>query len=155
MGKDFNLKIADFDTAYVKGDGMVLGNGSRNYRAPEFVKGTKVVPKQADIYSLGICLFVMRMGMLPYVVDTQVNGKDLFKLFHSDKAAFWRAQRENSQHIDSASDDLKDLFIKMTWHNPEERLTLEKLSRNKWVNGEIYTEKELKSLMMTTYGLGA
>ncbi|XP_072143094.1 testis-specific serine/threonine-protein kinase 1-like, partial [Dermacentor andersoni] len=67
------VKLADFSFArYCTGEG---GNpkelsttfcGSEAYAPPEVLQGIRYRPKKADVWSLGVILFVMVTGLLPY-----------------------------------------------------------------------------------------
>jgi len=81
ISKKFRLKICDFDLMVKQG--TITGNGTSGYRAPEVVKVYQYISEvgkisddyrdhfaydnqKADIYTLGIMLFVMYTGANPY-----------------------------------------------------------------------------------------
>ncbi|MDP7130773.1 MAG: protein kinase [Planctomycetota bacterium] len=71
LGNDGTVKVADLGLAKSLSDEIGLtatgaGLGSPHYMAPEQGKGEKNLGCQADIYSLGITLFVMVTGMRPF-----------------------------------------------------------------------------------------
>lgn len=65
-GVDFSLKLANFQYVYHQGDGKIQMQGCKNYRPPELDNGRCKNPYQVDVYCLGILLFVMMIGHLPY-----------------------------------------------------------------------------------------
>mmetsp|Transcript_11694 Transcript_11694/g.10164 ORF Transcript_11694/g.10164 Transcript_11694/m.10164 type:complete len:87 (-) Transcript_11694:342-602(-) len=69
LGENFDLKIADFDSAYTRGDIVVLGKGSKNYRPPELKETISKDPWAVDIYSAGIVVFNLLTGSLPFTED--------------------------------------------------------------------------------------
>jgi len=81
LGENFTLKMADFDLSYVKGVHNLrhMSRGTRFYRAPEvFVKQCQD-PFKADIFSLGVMLFVMKTnGRIPFTEDVAYKGQDLY-----------------------------------------------------------------------------
>jgi serine/threonine protein kinase len=78
IGEDGQLKIADFDLAYVKGDSHILSRGTKYYRAPELKTFKKNIGKRADVYSAGVILFVLKcFGVMPHTEDKLY--KQLFK----------------------------------------------------------------------------
>ncbi len=70
------LKVADFGIARLQDQGTVtLGGsnvlGSVHYISPEQARGLHIT-KQADIYSLGVCLYEMVTGEVPFEGDSPV-----------------------------------------------------------------------------------
>ena len=68
------LKVADFGIARLQDQGTItLGGsnilGSVHYISPEQARGLHIT-KKADIYSLGICLYEMATGEVPFEGDT-------------------------------------------------------------------------------------
>lgn len=73
---DGRVKVADFGIARavtsstMTYDGNIVG--SVHYFSPEQAKGTKITPK-SDIYSLGVVLYEMLTGELPFTGETTVS----------------------------------------------------------------------------------
>ena len=74
LDADFNLKIVDFGMACSSnGDnnsGFCQGNaryGSKGYMAPEVFLGFKYQPNVADLFSLGVILFTLVTGRMPFL----------------------------------------------------------------------------------------
>mmetsp|Transcript_22495 Transcript_22495/g.19455 ORF Transcript_22495/g.19455 Transcript_22495/m.19455 type:complete len:165 (+) Transcript_22495:382-876(+) len=82
LGEDFKLKIIDFGFSNCKaqGDNGSLGSGTEDYRAPEVINGQVEDYKAADIFSLGIILFVMTFGFFPYQEDEDHDDFSLYTL---------------------------------------------------------------------------
>ena len=73
---DGRVKVADFGIARAVTSSTMTYNGnvigSVHYFSPEQAKGTKVTPK-SDIYSLGVVLYEMLTGELPFTGETTVS----------------------------------------------------------------------------------
>lgn len=72
LTEDMDVRIADFGIAQLLkgGDTQVVGViGSPLYMSPEHISG-KTLTNQTDIYSLGIVLFELLTGHLPFQADT-------------------------------------------------------------------------------------
>ena len=73
---DGRVKVADFGIARAVTSSTVTYNGnvigSVHYFSPEQAKGTKITPK-SDIYSLGVVLYEMLTGSLPFTGETTVS----------------------------------------------------------------------------------
>lgn len=70
------VKVADFGIARAVTSSTMTYNGniigSVHYFSPEQAKGTKITPK-SDIYSLGVVLYEMLTGGLPFTGETTVS----------------------------------------------------------------------------------
>lgn len=67
---DFGIVKVSQQTAELTGAGII---GTPAYMSPEQAKGGEEVDGRSDIYSLGIILFEMLSGQLPYQADTPVQ----------------------------------------------------------------------------------
>lgn len=90
LGEDFNMKLIDFDFAMKLKDTESLGKGTPNYRAPELIKGEAPNPAACDVFSAAIVLFVLKMGIIPYLEDKKFDGVNLFEALLSNPEKFWR-----------------------------------------------------------------
>ena len=73
--KNGSVKVADFGIAQVTSNSSTLTTealGSVHYISPEQAKGGRV-DNRSDIYSLGVVMFEMIAGRVPYDGDTPVN----------------------------------------------------------------------------------
>jgi eukaryotic-like serine/threonine-protein kinase len=76
IDKDGNARIMDFGIARslharsVTGEGVIVG--TPDYMSPEQVEGNKV-DQRSDIYSLGIILYEMVTGQVPFTGDTPLT----------------------------------------------------------------------------------
>jgi serine/threonine protein kinase len=70
-----NIKIMDFGIAKVLGDKGLTRTGTKMgtvyYMSPEQIKTPQDIDQRTDIYSLGITLYEMLTGKLPYITDTE------------------------------------------------------------------------------------
>jgi serine/threonine protein kinase len=147
LGEDFQLKIADFDFAFRKGDASIRGNGTANYRAPELISKNCQDPTQADIYSMGIILFTMMFGIYPYLEESRTKGYDMFGLLLVDSDAFWMALKQLGQIRKYINPEFKDLFVSMIKREPDQRVSLADIKETAWYQEPIYTESELATIM--------
>lgn len=124
LGKDFTLKIADFDACYWLNHHhthKIARKGTKNFRSPEIKEGKLLCPFPSDIYSAGIILFAMKTGMLPYQED---HNEKMYLAMLNDPTAFWEAQNENNESWVYFDEDFKELFISMIRPNPFRRASI-------------------------------
>ena len=62
IDSNFNIKVTDFDLSQPVDSTSLIARGTPCYRAPEIKKGICQDLKSADIYSLGVILFIMLSG---------------------------------------------------------------------------------------------
>jgi serine/threonine protein kinase len=144
LGEDYRLKIADFDLAFKKGDEMVRGKGSYDFRCPELKESQVKNAFSTDLYSLGVILFVMRTGCMPYFEAQNVRGYNLYGLLLNDIDGFWSAYSRIAPSTKKLGYEFKQLFNGLTRPDPEDRISLEKVKENEWYRGPVYGEEEIK-----------
>ena len=110
-----NVKITDFGIAVaVSQDSLTQTNtlmGSVHYLSPEQARGS-IATKQSDIYSLGIILFELLTGKVPFEGETAVSIA--LKHFREEIPSV----REQNKKIPQA---LENVIIKATAKEPAER----------------------------------
>ena len=113
--KNKNVKITDFGIAVaVSQDSLTQTNtlmGSVHYLSPEQARGS-IATKQSDIYSLGIILFELLTGKVPFEGETAVSIA--LKHFREEIPSV----REQNKEIPQA---LENVIIKATAKEPAER----------------------------------
>ena len=72
---DNNLKIADFgmSCAYEQGQTLQTRCGSPHYISPEMLKGKGYEPIATDIWALGVTLYAMVQGYMPFDGDSDAE----------------------------------------------------------------------------------
>lgn len=118
-----DVKIADFGMAALhQGPGYKLRTscGSPHYAAPELVKGVQYRGDKADIWSLGVILFAMLAGRLPFDVDTPPDRDWIPSLLNLIKRGKYEMEEDFSSGAQS-------LIQKLLQVNPRDRLSMEQL----------------------------
>lgn len=113
--RDDRIKVTDFGIARVADNTTVTATnavmGSVHYFSPEQARGAKV-DNRSDIYSLGIVLFEMLTGRLPFDADNPVS------------VALMQVQSQMpkpSDYIKSIDPSVDALVLKMTEKDPNDR----------------------------------
>jgi 5'-AMP-activated protein kinase, catalytic alpha subunit len=123
LDKDGYIKIGDFGLSNLMpvGDYLKTSCGSPNYAAPEVVSGTKYCGNEVDVWSLGVVLYCLVSGRLPFDEST------IPALFNKIKAA-----RFDMPYY--FSDTLKDLILRILTIDPISRITVAQILKHQWVN---------------------
>lgn len=100
------VKIMDFGIAKALGDKGLTKTGTRMgtlyYMSPEQVRADKDIDHRTDIYSLGITLFEMLTGVLPYDCKTESDYEILHQIVTQDIPITFLDALEISQTLKNA-----------------------------------------------------
>ncbi|XP_066210219.1 testis-specific serine/threonine-protein kinase 1-like [Saccopteryx leptura] len=129
LDKDFNIKLSDFGFSKhcLRDDGgrLILSKtfcGSAAYAAPEVLQGIPYQPKVYDIWSLGVILYIMVCGSMPY---DDSNIKKMLRTQKEHRISFPR-----SRHL---TDECKDLICRMLQPDINRRLRIDEILSHCWV----------------------
>jgi len=98
--------------------GVTGKRGTTRYMAPEIYGVTAYSGEKADIFALGVCLFVIVKGVYPFKTADPKENDSRFKLLKEGKYDdFWRS-------YPGLSNDLMFLITWMILPKPKNRATL-------------------------------
>ncbi|XP_046665420.1 serine/threonine-protein kinase SIK2-like isoform X2 [Homalodisca vitripennis] len=125
MDANMNIKIADFGFSnyYTPGEQLATWCGSPPYAAPEVFEGKKYTGPEIDIWSLGVVLYVLVCGALPF------DGSTLHTL--RDRVLSGRFRIPYFM-----SSDCESLIRKMLVLDPSKRYSVEHIKRHRWMMEE-------------------
>ena len=134
LDDDLNPKITDFGLCHVASPNQLLSTpcGSPFYAPPEIISNEEYDGKKSDVWSLGVVLFTMAVGALPWKDTNQIY------LFEEIKNADYRIPTFVDQK-------LRDLIQQMMNPIPAERPTMEQVAEHPWVVAELDEMPELDS----------
>ncbi|XP_068624417.1 serine/threonine-protein kinase MARK2-like isoform X3 [Battus philenor] len=129
---EMNIKIADFgfSNEFTPGSKLDTFCGSPPYAAPELFQGKKYDGPEVDVWSLGVILYTLVSGSLPF------DGSTLRELRE-------RVLRGKYRIPFYMSTDCENLLKKFLVLNPAKRASLENIMRDKWMNTG-YEDDELR-----------
>lgn len=139
LAKNFHVLLADYGFAinWKEGDeDLYDALGTACYAAPELLK-KEGYNQPADVYSLGVMLFVALIGRQPFKMAAKQDKYYKLVMKNSwDK--FWK-QFPASKTI---SDDAKELMQGMLQRKPNERITVADIKKSRWYNGPCLSQEE-------------
>jgi len=128
---DGNLKISDFGLSALY-TGSTEDNsratllhttcGTPNYVAPEVLNDKGYDGRAADVWSMGVILYVLLAGYLPF--DEPIMS-----------ALFRKIQKADFEYPKWFSPQIRSLLDKVLVTNPKKRLTLEQIEADPWLGG--------------------
>ncbi|XP_039619885.1 serine/threonine-protein kinase SIK2-like [Polypterus senegalus] len=127
-----NIKIADFGFGnfFQAGEPLATWCGSPPYAAPEVFEGQKYEGPQLDIWSLGVVLYVLVCGALPF------DGPTLPVLRQRVLEGRFRIPY-------FMSEDCEHLIRRMLVLDPSKRLTIAQIKEHKWMVMEVPLQRPL------------
>ena len=132
MHDDDRAVLSDFSASMLlEGDGILEDtDGTPVYYSPEECSGSSYLAKPTDVWALGVSLYVMVFGHLPFF-DLSNDAYYLTQL-----AKISQMIQEKPVELDpeiEVSDELRDLFTKILDKDPKTRLTIDEVLEHPWV----------------------
>jgi len=117
--------------------------GTKTYMAPEIKEGKTYDGRQVDIFSVGVILFIIVMGIFPF--QEALSDDYYYKLLLTGKKEkYWKKTGGSGLSI-----EFKNLIESMISHDPSKRPTIKQLLEHPWMklNG-----KDGKQMNMVKFG---
>lgn len=147
LDKFYNIKLADLGVAFELGKNKQKWNlrrGTLFYMAPEVMdlqKDCEFDAYKADIYSLGVWLYILLIGDFP---DKTVLSMNSLSTEDSGESKWddvdMEANKNRPNKWNSLSESSKDLLLKMLWKYPETRPSIDEVMSHPWFDGVDYEE---------------
>lgn len=153
---NFNLKVCDFTLAKTISEGSMVGvfythAGTERYMAPEIIEGKPYKGSSTDIFALGVVLFVMVTGVMPFLNKAEKSDALYQFIYKNDEKGFWEALNRTYQGVSGFNQNLTDDFKKFVWqffnYHYFERINLDKIKQAKWFQGEIPAKEDINREM--------
>ncbi|XP_062554619.1 testis-specific serine/threonine-protein kinase 1-like [Armigeres subalbatus] len=138
ISNNMNIKLSDFgfSRTCVDETGMAAMSktfcGSSAYAAPEIVSGKEYNPKAADLWSLGVVLFIMLNGVMPF------DEKNLKKLVKSQLAKQFAFSPEVEKVI---SLDAIRMVRNLLEPDPITRINIDEVMGERWERNVVVENK--------------
>ncbi|XP_034041769.1 serine/threonine-protein kinase SIK1 [Thalassophryne amazonica] len=140
LDANMNIKLADFGFGnfYNAGEPLSTWCGSPPYAAPEVFEGKEYEGPQLDIWSLGVVLYVLVCGSLPF------DGPSLPALRQRVTEGRFRIPFFMSQ-------DCENLIRKMLVVDPAKRISIAQIKQHRWMLADPTAPHQTLSHSMTEY----
>ncbi|KAJ3069802.1 hypothetical protein HDU98_007151 [Podochytrium sp. JEL0797] len=139
LDANMNIKIADFGFSNQFNPGECLNTwcGSPPYAAPELFQGKEYLGPEVDIWSLGVVLYVLVCGALPF------DGSTLPKLRARVLAGAYKVPFYMST-------DCERLVKKMLVIDPKKRASLDQVKKDPWFSEGFDENQDLQPAVQFT-----
>lgn len=150
----YQLKITDFGLSHIADQGVdphqkrmkTSWVGTRGYRAPELVLKARY-SNQADVFALGVCLFVMLCARQPFKVAS--SSDPWYKCIATKQFdKYWRSHKSSK-----LSKEAKLFLQCLLCYQPRERLTIAKSYEDAWMQSDMYDVNQLPGVMKKSHKL--
>jgi serine/threonine protein kinase len=119
----FNIKVIDFGFAHKSSEKIFFVGGTYGYAAPEILRKSPFFGRMADMWSLGVCLYAMLVGAMPF------DYTDERELSRNVKTANFSIPEEIPAEV-------ADIIRKLLVVNPSSRLTAKQVHSNSWFDSD-------------------
>jgi serine/threonine protein kinase len=155
VGNDFKLKLCDFGFVEELNQKVMKSKGTDGYKAPEIYMQSNdgFSGDKADIFALGVILFIMVFGVPPFTEANKENP--YYRLFYrgdtSLKYFFRLHPATKSQYTAGELDgDLLSLLMTLMDENPDKRpKNVRDIKSHCFLSRNLLTEDEFNNEMKT------
>jgi serine/threonine protein kinase len=119
LDSDWNVKIGDFGyaTFFKLGEKLSSYLGTLSYAAPEILNRTPYNPIPADIFSIGVILFILVTGKFPFN-KAMYNDPHYKFIINDDFDSFWNHVYKSTSINLSLSEEFKSLINFLLAYDP-------------------------------------
>jgi len=136
-----DVKLTDFGLATpIPADGLVTKEvGTVPYMAREMLLG-EPYSTPVDVWSLGVCLFTLLSGYLPFDPSGSASPDEQRHRVHSGRPAFSAEDGGHPRQWEQISPSARDLIRHMLCIDPSKRITPAEIVACRWVSGAASAE---------------
>jgi serine/threonine protein kinase len=154
IDENYNLKISDFGFSFENSDQNLINifQGSEKYKAPEIILKKNFDGFKADIFSLGIILFVLLTGNFPFKSARKFDICYM-NIIRNKNENFWDLLKKkifDNKEENLPSQDFRDLFIKMIQFEPNNRISIHDIFNHPWMQGNFPSKDKPNKLTKLT-----
>jgi serine/threonine protein kinase len=134
----FGIKLGDFGFSRLTNDQQMLKEqvGTPDYWTAEQHEGKSFNALKVDVFNLGITLFLMVAGRMPF--ERATKDDDYYvHFFNGEAEKFWQMHEEDLNPSSSRQffkEEFKSLINGMLRYNPAERMTIQAVASHPWLN---------------------
>eukprot|EP00455_Lapot_gusevi_P018829 TRINITY_DN2033_c0_g1_i1.p1 TRINITY_DN2033_c0_g1~~TRINITY_DN2033_c0_g1_i1.p1 ORF type:complete len:405 (+),score=126.25 TRINITY_DN2033_c0_g1_i1:62-1216(+) len=135
LSREGKLKLADLGVAHRFADDQLRtladSNGTYSYLAPEACAGQEFDAYMADVWALGVTLYVMLYGVCPFSSE---HPHQLFEMIQNDPVVFPTVPAESlSPALATEFSLFGDLISRLLTKQPADRIHLDEIKNHPWI----------------------
>jgi len=125
-GDDYTLKYIDFGFSKQNSYDLSSYLGTPNYAAPELHLRRSYLGVYADIFSLGVTLFIIVTGYLPFILPKPDDPLYCY-IYDIDYISYWKKRKIK------VSPSFMELFDNLIAFDPIQRPSISEIKNSKWM----------------------
>lgn len=146
LDSNWNVKIADFGLSTILYNNSIIDNylGTESFLAPEVINKKPYDPFKADIFALGVTLFIILAGKTPF---KSAKKFDIHYQYYIKKRQelFWKIIKKNNCLVNDFSSQALDLFNKLFEPDPNLRISIDQIMNHPWMSMETASRDEMET----------
>jgi serine/threonine protein kinase len=137
VAEDYSIRMADFGSALTGYQTAAVGYcGTEQYIAPEVSRSLAYAPDAADVWSMGVTIFITLFGIPPFFSAT--NKCWYFRCVRDGNwKRFWDQQEKARPNAPLLSDTAKAFLQKALDPNPSTRPSAADMLEDEWLTQEM------------------
>jgi serine/threonine protein kinase len=109
----FNLKLCDFTFSKTLEEGSSCGVffervGTERFMAPEILEGKPYKGTAADVFSLGVVIFILVTGVMPFSTSSSPDDELYQFIYKEDFKAYWEHLEKMFQGVNGYNPNVSD-----------------------------------------------
>lgn len=143
---DLELKLIDFGFATTQEAREVKGSyvGTNTYMAPQVRNKSGYNGNAADVFSVGVLMFIMACGTFPFL-QGMINDQYYKYIFAGRYNDYFNKVQANQYSV-----EFKDLFLRMVSYDEQSRISLEEIKSHPWMT-KPFNEQHAKIELMKRF----
>ncbi len=149
LDENYSVKLSDFGLSLEVFDKPMMNGvaGTPPYFSPEMHRNLRYDGFQADLFALGVTLFTMVVGTLPFS-KAKFDDRRYKLIIEERYEEFWKLHESSSRRGPAFyNQSFRDLIQKMLSFKVETRLSIQKIRNHEWVRETCLSDANLKDLI--------
>mmetsp|Transcript_13551 Transcript_13551/g.19998 ORF Transcript_13551/g.19998 Transcript_13551/m.19998 type:complete len:784 (-) Transcript_13551:263-2614(-) len=128
------IKLVDFGSAEIPGAPPITSSFTPAYAPPEAFGDAGVTKPAADLWAVGVILYIMLVGLHPFALKDSISDDELERRICTNSPPI-----RDSNFTEHLSDSAKDLLERLMERDPAKRMKADEMLQHPWIQGKTAT----------------
>eukprot|EP00546_Thalassionema_frauenfeldii_P010981 CAMPEP_0178925590 /NCGR_PEP_ID=MMETSP0786-20121207/18002_1 /TAXON_ID=186022 /ORGANISM="Thalassionema frauenfeldii, Strain CCMP 1798" /LENGTH=781 /DNA_ID=CAMNT_0020600499 /DNA_START=68 /DNA_END=2413 /DNA_ORIENTATION=+ len=125
------IKLVDFGSAEIPGAPPLASSFTPAYAPPEAFGHVGATKPAADMWAVGVILYIMLVGLHPFALKSSISDEELERRICTNSPPI-----RNSSLTGHLSDSAKELLERLMERDPAKRMKADEMLQHPWVQGK-------------------